>query len=274
MCLHSFEKKKKYTRIVIAGPGSLVVVVLCFLSPPLGSKSLDTRRLLPLVPSLTAPATSQPGLLCLWALQKTAHAISIHSPLILVCCVCVCVCVCVHARAQGQPSSLWLWGTSSSSRTGVGRCLPRGTVTRPQGYVVQRPGGHVPVLWAVPRAVLAWWDAQCHGFGLLLVGPMDPFLLTAFFSSPHGTRLGGCSDSVNLRAGPARWWLCSRAFWVLHVHCRGIAVDIPGDSATCFWQAAGSNGHRFGFFGFCLQRMKSFCKTAECQHEFYGFNLL
>lgn len=33
----------------------------------------------------------------------------------------------------------------------------------------------------------------------------------------------------------------------------------------------------FGFFfsfGFCLQIKKSFCKTAECQHEFYGFNLL
>lgn len=34
----------------------------------------------------------------------------------------------------------------------------------------------------------------------------------------------------------------------------------------------------FGFFffpfGFCLQIKKSFCKTAECQYEFYGFNLL
>lgn len=28
------------------------------------------------------------------------------------------------------------------------------------------------------------------------------------------------------------------------------------------------------FLTFCLQVMKSFCKLAECQYEFYGFNLL
>lgn len=33
-------------------------------------------------------------------------------------------------------------------------------------------------------------------------------------------------------------------------------------------------GFLFVCFGFCLQIKKSFCKTAEYQHEFYGFNLL
>lgn len=43
----------------------------------------------------------------------------------------------------------------------------------------------------------------------------------------------------------------------------------PRDSKTS-WRKQRS----FWLFRFCLQVMKSFCKTAECQREFYGFNLL
>lgn len=149
------------------------------------------------------------------------------------------------------------------------------------GFVIKKHRGLMAALLPPhtaclePRQGSSWHplEAQCPSLGLLL-GDQGSFRLLSCLTCAHSLTPAGCT-AWPLKPKGWAWSMVTlhTCLLVLGVCPRGITAASlwiqPRDSETS-WRKQWS----FWLFRFCLQVMKSFCKTAECQYEFYGFNLL
>lgn len=106
---------------------------------------------------------------------------------------------------------------------------------------------------ATPRVFLAQLDARGHNLGPAPIEDKGFSLLANCLMHIHSVNPTGWTSWPFKPKGWA-WWMVTLHTCLLGAGCvsRGIIVDIPADSATCFWQAGGRNGH-FGFFGYIFR---------------------
>ena len=222
------------------------------------------------------------NLIFTWAVKKTAcflHQFFFFFPS-SVCVVSMCVhrsiwagptfrlmaCVtCFSFNTEQNPMisniiknwpSFFSWVTETQWRRAV-QCSP---VKMLLGFVVKKHRRLVTALFpphvacVEPRQGFSWHHLmpQRHEPGSAPRGTRGPSVSSvALGGLTHWPQLGAHPDPLNLKAGPDRWWPCTRAL-VLGACPAAFPLRPCGFSRGILRQAGGSNGH-FGFFGFVFR---------------------